>query len=80
MSYCQDGAVLKLRADGGLDQVVCLHVHSCSGLIQDQDLGLPQQSSGQAHQLPLTHTAGKRQRGISTFFLPEVCLCSSPGV
>lgn len=33
MSYCQDGAVLKLRADGGLNQVVCLHVYRCCGLI-----------------------------------------------
>ena len=33
MSYCQDGTVLKLIADGGLDQVVCLHIHSCCGLV-----------------------------------------------
>lgn len=33
MSYCQDGAVLKLGADSRLDQVICLHVYSCCGLI-----------------------------------------------
>ena len=37
----QDSAVLKLGADGGLDQVVHLQVHSSCGLVQNQDLGLP---------------------------------------
>lgn len=46
MRYGEDSAVLKLRADGGLDQVVRLHVYSCRGLIQNEDPGLPQQSSG----------------------------------
>lgn len=60
--YHQDSAVLKLRADGGLNQVVCLHVHGCCGLIQNQDLGLSQQSSGQAQQLPLAHTGGTNRK------------------
>lgn len=34
----QRGAVLKGRADGLLNQGVCLSVHSGSGLIQDQNL------------------------------------------
>lgn len=52
----QDSAVLKLGPDGGLDQVVRLTVYSCSGLIQNQDLGLAEESAGQADQLPLTQT------------------------
>lgn len=52
----EDGAVLKLGADGGLDEVVSLQVDSGRGLVQDEDSGLPQESSGQTHQLPLAHT------------------------
>lgn len=59
----QDSAVLKLCADCGLDQRVCLQVHSCCGLVQNQDLGFPQQSSGQADQLALTQTAEGGRRG-----------------
>lgn len=33
MSNCKDSAVIELRADGGLYQVVRFHVHSCCGLI-----------------------------------------------
>lgn len=55
VSYGEDGAVLKLGADGGLDEVVGLQVDSSRGLVQDKDPGLPQESSGQTHQLPLTH-------------------------
>lgn len=33
MSYGQDSAVRKLRADGGLDQIVRLHVDCCRGLV-----------------------------------------------
>lgn len=47
MCDCQDRAVLKLGADSHLDQVVCLHVHGRCGLIQNQNFGFPQQSSGQ---------------------------------
>lgn len=52
----EDGAVLKLCADGGLDEIVGLQVHSGRSFIQDEDSGLPQQSSSQTHQLPLTNT------------------------
>lgn len=54
--YGEDSAVLKLGADGGLDEVVGLQVDGSRGLVQDEDPGLPQEGSGQAHQLPLTHT------------------------
>ena len=57
----QDGAVLKLGADGGLDQVVRLHVYSSRGLIQDQDLGLAEESASQADQLPLAQTEGEEE-------------------
>lgn len=33
VSYRQDGTVLKLRANSGLDQVVGLHIHSSCGLV-----------------------------------------------
>ena len=52
----EDGAVSKLCADGLLNEVISLEVHSSSGLIQDQDFGLAEQSSGQAHQLTLANT------------------------
>jgi len=52
----EHGAVLELCADGGLDQVVRLQIHSCSGFIQNQNLGFPEESSSQANQLPLTQT------------------------
>ena len=38
-----------------LDEVVCLEVHRGRGLVQHQDLGLPQQRPGEADQLPLPH-------------------------
>ena len=72
----EDGAVSKLCADGLLNEVIGLEVHSGSGLVQDQDLGLAEQSSGQAHQLTLTHTGERgrereeRGRLSKTFSLP----------
>lgn len=54
----KDGAVLKLRPNGGLDEIVRLQVDCSCGFIQDEDPGLPQESSGQTHQLPLAHTEG----------------------
>lgn len=38
-----------------LDEVISLQVYGRSGLIQDQDLGLPEDGSGQADQLSLAH-------------------------
>lgn len=64
MGYGEDGAVLKLGADGGLDEVVSLQVDSSRGLVQDEDPGLPQQSSGQTHQLSLTHTEDTAQENV----------------
>ena len=58
----EDGTVFKLGADGGLDQVVRLHVYSSRGLIQDQDLGLAEESASQADQLPLAQTEPNRNR------------------
>lgn len=52
----EDGAVFKLTPDRGLDEVIRLQVNSSCSFIQDEDPGLPQQSSSQTHQLPLTHT------------------------
>lgn len=31
----EDSAVRELLADGGLNQIVCLQVDGCSGLVQD---------------------------------------------
>ena len=52
----EDGTVSKFCADGLLNEVIGLEVHGSSGLVQDQDLGLAEQSSGQAHQLTLANT------------------------
>lgn len=38
----ENGAVLELCADGGLDEIVRLQIDSSRGFIQDQDPGLPQ--------------------------------------
>lgn len=56
----EDCAVLELRADGGLDEIISLQVNSSCGFIEDEDSGLPQQGSGQTHELPLSHTAHTR--------------------
>ena len=53
----QQGAAPEGLAERGLDQGVRLHVHGRRRLVQDQDLGLPQQGPGQAQQLSLTHAA-----------------------
>lgn len=52
----EHGAVVKLRPDGGLNEVVRLQVHGRCGLVQHQDLRLPQQSPRQAHKLALPDT------------------------
>ena len=49
----EDGTVIKLRPDGGLNEIVCFQVHGRCGLVQHQDLRLPQQGPGQAHKLAL---------------------------
>lgn len=49
----EDGAVMELRPDGGLNEVVRFQVHGRCGLIQHKDLRLPQQGPGQAHELTL---------------------------
>lgn len=54
----QHGAVLKLCPDGHLDEVISLQVDGGRGLVQDQDPGFAQESSGQAHELPLANAAG----------------------
>lgn len=62
VSNGEDRALGKLFTDGVLDQVVCLQVDSCRGLIQDQYPGFPQQGPGQTHELPLSHTAREEIR------------------
>ena len=59
----EHGAVLKLGPDGGLDQGVGLQVHGRCGLVQHQNLGLPQQSPGQTHKLPLAQAARRDEGG-----------------
>lgn len=53
MSNGEDGTVVKLRPDGGLNEVIRFQVHSRRGLIQHKDLRLPQQGPGQADKLAL---------------------------
>ena len=73
MSNGEDSAVSKLCADGLLDEVVSLQVHSCRRLVQHQDLGLAQQSSRQTHQLTLPDTGmmmtGKRDNDAGLLIL-----------
>ena len=66
--YGDDSAVRELTADGFLDQVVCLKVHGCRGLVQNQHFGFPEQSTGQADQLLLSHT--ERTQNILMFSSP----------
>lgn len=56
MCYREHSAVLKGRAHSSLDELVRLHVNRCRGLVHDEDLGLPQHGTHQAHQLSLAHT------------------------
>lgn len=65
MCDCQDGATFKLCSDRGLYEVVRLEVHSCCRFIQDEDLGLPQQGSSKAHQLPLADAAERKETGLA---------------
>jgi len=50
-----NGASIKLRPDGRLDEVVSFQIDGCCGFIQDENLCLPEESSGQADQLSLAH-------------------------
>lgn len=56
MCYREHSAVLKGRAHSSLDELIRLHVNRCRGLVHDEDLGLPQHGTHQAHQLSLAHT------------------------
>ncbi|MEQ2230355.1 hypothetical protein ILYODFUR_028436 [Ilyodon furcidens] len=47
MSDGQRGAVLKRAPDGLLDQSICLSIHGCCGLIQNQHLDQNQPIKGQ---------------------------------
>ena len=59
----QHGAVGEACPQRLLDEFVRLHVHGGRGLVQHQDAGGPQQGSGQAQQLSLTHAATAEGRG-----------------
>ena len=58
VGYSEDGTVSKLCADGLLNEIISLQIYCCCGLIQNQNLGLAQQSSCQTHQLTLANTRG----------------------
>ncbi len=49
----QHGAVGKLLPDGGLDEVVGLHVDGGGGLVEHEQLGLSEEGPGKADELPL---------------------------
>ena len=57
-----DRAGRELCPDGVLDEFVCLQVDGGGRLVQNQDLGLVQQSAGETHQLTLTNTVDRTQR------------------
>lgn len=65
MCYGKNSTVLKLTADGGLDQRVCLQVQSGCRFIQHQNLCLSEKSSRQANQLPLTKTEEYKDKNSS---------------
>ena len=52
----QDGAVLEHSADGALDELVRLKIHSCCCFIQHEYSCAAQNSARQANQLPLPNT------------------------
>ncbi len=56
MSDCENCALAEGRSDGRLNQLVRLWIHGSSGLIQQQDSGVSQQSPGQTHKLSLAYT------------------------
>jgi len=55
MGYREDGAVLELLPNGGLDKCICLGIHVGRGLVHHKDSIIPQYSPCQANQLALTH-------------------------
>lgn len=60
----QHCAVLKLGADGGLDEVIGLQVNGSCSLVQNQDATLTEQGPGKAHELPLAHTVKRKGRRL----------------
>lgn len=52
----EDGAVLEVSLDGGLDEFVRVDVDGCSGLVEDENLRLSEESTSQAKELPLSDT------------------------
>lgn len=63
----EDGAVRELFADRILNQIVCLQVYSCRGLVQDQDAWFSQQCSSQTQQLPLPNAVGQHWLLLKTY-------------
>lgn len=55
VGYGQDSTVPELLLYGLLDQLVRLEVNGGRGLVQDQNLCLLEESSGQTQQLPLSY-------------------------
>ena len=56
MGYRQDGAFRERLSDGLLDELVRIVVNRGCRFVQKQDLGFPQQCSGQTNQLFLANT------------------------
>ena len=68
----EDGTVIKLRPDGGLNEIVRFQVHGRCGLVQYQDLRLPQQGPGQAHKLALPDARpGKKDQEMTVKPTPD---------
>lgn len=62
MSDGDDSALGELFPDRLLDEGVALHVDGCGRFVEDEDVRLPQEGSGQTDQLTLTH-AGEEGLG-----------------
>ena len=56
MSDGEHGALLELRADRRLDEVVRLQIHCGRRLVQHEDFGLAQECARKADELALSHT------------------------
>ena len=56
MSDGEHGALLELRADRRLDEVVRLQIHCGRRLVQHEDFGFAQECARKADELALSHT------------------------
>ena len=69
MSDGEDGAVLEVSLDGGLDELVRVDVDGRSGFVEDENPGPSEKSSSQTQELPLSDTFLSRAEKIISMLL-----------